>query len=137
KGLLDFPLNVLCTYAAEAGKKLLFGDDGSLPGPVKERCHFARIKAFEPADYEAVCRCYLGERAAGLDYQKIFRFARELNAHQLKAACQWFHAPDGPPDTEAFIDYLRSQRLSSNVDLGEVQPVHLHDLCGVDDVIRS
>ncbi|HEV2947266.1 MAG TPA: ATP-binding protein [Gemmataceae bacterium] len=32
---------------------------------------------------------------------------------------------------------MRSQRLSSNVDLGEVQTVELHDLRGVDDVIRS
>ena len=36
-----------------------------------------------------------------------------------------------------FIEYLRSQRLASNVDLGEVQTVNLKDLKGVDDVLRN
>jgi hypothetical protein len=81
---------------------------------------------------------YLGEeRACALDYHKIFRFARELNAHQLRAAGQWFGNHGEGLTTELFIDYLRSQRLSSNVDLGEVQTVELHDLRGIDDVIRS
>ena len=39
--------------------------------------------------------------------------------------------------TDLFIEYLRSQRLASNVDLGEVQEVDLKDLKGVDDVLRS
>jgi hypothetical protein len=89
-------------------------------------------------DYHFLCRSYLGEERAGvLDYRKIFRFARELNAHQLRATGQWFAEKAEGPTTEQFIDYLRSQRLSSNVDLGEVQAVDLHDLRGIDDVIRS
>src|SRR5258708_21221476 len=39
--------------------------------------------------------------------------------------------------TTIFIEYLRSQRLASNVDLGEVQTVDLKDLKGVDDVLRN
>ena len=38
---------------------------------------------------------------------------------------------------DAFIDYLRTMRLASNVELGEVAEVDLHDLHGVDDVIRA
>ena len=38
--------------------------------------------------------------------------------------------------TDVFIDYLRSQKLASNVDLEEVQAVDLRDLKGVDDVLR-
>jgi transitional endoplasmic reticulum ATPase len=54
----------------------------------------------------------------------------------LKAACQWLvNYPE--LTTDLFIDYLRSQRLASNVDLGEVQAVDLKDLKGVDDVLRS
>jgi len=41
-----------------------------------------------------------------------------------------------PPDTDAFIEYLRANHMASNVDLGEVQAVDLRDLKGVDDVIR-
>ena len=39
--------------------------------------------------------------------------------------------------TDAFIEYLRSQRLASNVDLREVQSVDLSDLKGVDEVLKN
>jgi ATP-dependent 26S proteasome regulatory subunit len=39
--------------------------------------------------------------------------------------------------TEQFIDYLRSQQLSSNVALSEVQDVTFGELKGVDDVLQS
>src|SRR5262249_4740679 len=60
----------------------------------------------------------------------------KLNGHQLKGACEWLREEE-VLDTERFIDYLRSQRMVSNVDLGEVQEVDLRDLKGVDDVIQS
>jgi ATP-dependent 26S proteasome regulatory subunit len=136
-GLLDAPLTTLTGFAADAGKKLVFAAVGEPSRPIKERCHFARIREFDAGDYEAVCRHYLGaDRAGLLDYRRIYRFARELNAHQLKAACQSQGGRDDL-DTERFIDYLRANRLFSNVDLGEVQAVDLRDLHGVDDVIRS
>jgi ATP-dependent 26S proteasome regulatory subunit len=136
-GLLDAPLTTLTSYAADAGKKLVFATVGEPSRPIKERCHFARIREFGADDYEFLCRSYLGANRAGqLDYRRIHRFARELNAHQLRAACQSHGDRDGL-DTDAFIDYLRSNRLFSNVDLGEVQAVALSDLHGVDDVIRS
>jgi transitional endoplasmic reticulum ATPase len=136
-GLLDAPLTTLTSYATDVGKKLVFSAVQEPSRPIKERCHFARIREFDAGDYEALCRHYLGaDRAGRLDYRRIYRFARELNAHQLKAACQ-SHSDRGDLDTERFIDYLRSNRLFSNVDLGEVQSVDLRDLHGVDDVIRS
>jgi transitional endoplasmic reticulum ATPase len=135
--LLDAPLTTLTTFAADAGKKLMFAAVQEPSRPIKERCHFARIREFDAADYEALCRHYLGgDRAGRLDYRRIYRFARELNAHQLKAACQAQGERDDL-DTGRFIDYLRSNRLFSNVDLEEVQAVELRDLHGVDDVIRS
>jgi transitional endoplasmic reticulum ATPase len=138
KGLLDGPMTTLAVHTIQAGKKLIFGSDHNTPAPVSARAHFARIKEFDPSDYQCVCASHLGQPTASrLDFQKIFRFARELNAHQIKAACQWFQNAIDTVDTERFIDYLRSQRLSSNVDLGEVQQVDLRDLQGVDDVIRS
>ncbi len=136
--LLDAPLTTITTLAAETDKKLIFGVVNSPSDPIAQRCHFARIRAFDATDYAALCQSYLGaEQADRLDYAKLFRFARELNAHQLKAACQWLAAQPEAVSTERFIEYLRSNRLFSNVDLGEVQPVNLHDLKGVEDVIRS
>jgi ATP-dependent 26S proteasome regulatory subunit len=40
-------------------------------------------------------------------------------------------------NTDSFIEYLRSQQLTSNVELGEVSEVALHELKGIDDVIES
>jgi ATP-dependent 26S proteasome regulatory subunit len=136
-GLLDAPLTTLTNYSADARKKLVFAITGEPSRPIKERCHFTRIRDFDAEDYEYLCRCYLTDgQADRLDYRRIHRFARELNAHQLKAACQ-SHRDRDDLDTDRFIDYLRSNRLFSNVDLGEVQVVELRDLQGVDDVIRS
>jgi predicted AAA+ superfamily ATPase len=138
KDLLNAPLTTLTAFAAEAGKKLLFGVVNDPPAPVQERCHFVTIPEFEPADYGFLCRLYLGdELAERLDHHKIYRFAPELNGHQLKAACQCLRDEGKELDTERFIDYLRGNRLFSNVNLGDVRAVDLHDLQGVDDVIRS
>jgi ATP-dependent 26S proteasome regulatory subunit len=138
RDLLAGPLTTLTNLAIEMDRKLIVAVVDSPPGPIAQRCHFAKIREFEAADYESICRLHLGsERSNRLDFAKIFRFARELNAHQLKAACQWLVAFSSAMTTEDFIEYLRANRLSSNVDLGEVQAVNLHDLKGVDDVIRS
>jgi ATP-dependent 26S proteasome regulatory subunit len=136
-GLLDAPLTTLTSCAAATGKKLVFSAVDDPSEPIKQRSHFARIREFDVEDYAFLCRHFLGERrAASLDFRKVHRFARELNAHQIKAACQW-HQADEELDTERFVGYLRSNRLFSNVHLEEVQPVALRDLRGVDDIIRS
>jgi transitional endoplasmic reticulum ATPase len=136
QGYMKAPLVAVMTYAAEAGKKLVFGCGESPPPNVLPRSYAFTIREFRPEDYEALTRAHLGDVAGRLDFAKVHRFAPKLNAHQIKAACLWLRRePD--LDTAGFIDYLRSQRMASNVDLGEVQPVELHDLRGIDDVIRS
>jgi len=136
-GFLNAPLTVLTAYAAETGKRLIFGSATRVAGPIDQRAFRAGIGEFNAADYELLCRQHLDAEAADkLDYDKIYRFAPKLNAHQLKGACRWFQQGQ-ELDTTIFIDYLRSQHMASNVDLGEVQPVDLRDLKGVDDVIQS
>jgi cytidylate kinase len=136
-GLLDSPMTVLATYAAAAGKTLIVGTDGHAPEPIQQRCYSFAIAKFTPDDYRHLCTHYLGaERARRLDVEKVHRFAPNLNAHQLRGACAWFRGGEAV-DTDVFIDYLRSQRLASNVELSEVAEVDLRDLKGVDDVIRS
>jgi ATP-dependent 26S proteasome regulatory subunit len=137
RGFLEAPLQTLCTYAQERQKKLIFGNHGATPTPVRQRSFAASIDEFKLADYEFLCGLFLGSEAASrLDFKKIFRFAPKLTAHQLKGSCAWFKAQQGV-DTIGFIDYLRSRHLASNVDLGEVEAVDLRDLKGVDDVIQS
>src|SRR5262249_53896638 len=44
QGWIHAPLTALTTYAASAGKKLLFGNDGSVPGSVAPRGYFFTIR---------------------------------------------------------------------------------------------
>jgi hypothetical protein len=135
-GLLNVPFTVLATYAASAGKRLIFGSEGNMPAPLAQRSCTVAIGKFTPDDYRFLCATFLGpQRAGALDLEKIHRFAPNLNAHQLRSACSWFQA--GAVATDPFIDYLQTMRLTSNVELGEVTEVALEDLKGVDDVIQS
>lgn len=136
-GLLNAPLTVLATYAAEAGKKLIFGCFHHPPEPIHQRSLDYRIHDFQPDDYRFLCHAFLGEKlAAPLDYAKVHRFAPHLNAHLLHTVCPQLR-PRAALDTNEFIEFLRAFGLTSNVDLEEVQQVDLRDLQGIDEVIGS
>jgi ATP-dependent 26S proteasome regulatory subunit len=133
-GLLHGPLKSAATYAIESGKKLLCAGSGS--HLLEQRCYQFGIAEFKVEDYHFLARLFLGaELASRLDFDRVFRFATKLNAHQLKAACTWLKH-DADLDTDRFIDYLRSQYLASNVALQEVQRATLRDLQGLDDLIE-
>jgi transitional endoplasmic reticulum ATPase len=127
----------LAELAVRKGRKLIVSTDGSIAEAFANRSFSASIPRFTAQDYAHLTEVLLGaEWAAALDCEKIFRFAPKLTAHQIKAACDWLR-PGGRFDTDRFIEYLRSQRLASNVDLSEVQEVDLNHLQGVNEVLRS
>ena len=132
---LDAILTSICTFAVAAGKKLVFGNAGTTPEPIANRCYYAGFKKFTVDDYEFLGKAYLSGKSNKIDFQKIFKYAPKLNAHQLKTAFLWF--VDRKVDTELFVEYLRNQRMTSNVDLGEVEAVDLRSLKGIDDVIEA
>ena len=134
-GYFNTTMMGLCSYALEAKKKLIFSTTGHLAEAAEERSYSFGIERFKVEDYAVLVESFCGA-SKKLDFEKIFRFAPKLNAHQLKAACQWL-VNFKELSTDTFIEYLRSQRLASNVDLGEVQAVDLTDLKGVDDVLRN
>jgi AAA+ superfamily predicted ATPase len=136
RGLLGAALLAVADQAARAGKRLVVGAATQPDGPLGRRGYRFHIPEYQPADFAFFGRAYLGDAAGRLDFDKIHRFAPRLDGHQLRAACAWLGREPGLA-TERFIDYLREQRMASNVDLAEVQPVALHDLRGVDDVIAS
>ena len=135
-GYLNSVIMALCNYALEADRKLIFSTTSHLAEAAEQRSYSFGIDKFKAEDYAALVNGWLDGTTAKLDFAKIFRFAPKLNAHQLKAACKWLAAHPSL-NTEVFVDYLRSQRLASNVDLEEVQAVDLRDLKGVDDVLRN
>jgi AAA+ superfamily predicted ATPase len=127
----------LCSYTMALDRKLVLGTTNHLAQAAEQRSYSFGIDRFAVADYEALVKTWLGKDAAGsLDFATIYRFAPKLNAHQLQSACRWLNK-FGVPTTDTFVEYLRSQRLASNVDLGEVQAVNLSDLKGVEDVLRD
>jgi transitional endoplasmic reticulum ATPase len=127
----------LSERAIREGKKLVLSTNSAVASSFTARCFSANIARYTDEDYAALLAIFLGaEQGKELDAAKIYRFAPKLTAHQIRAACDWLKA-SGALSTELYIDYLRSRRLASNVDLGEVEKVDLHDLQGVDDVIRS
>ncbi len=133
--LLDAALTGILADAGVLGCKLVFAVEEEAPWPVQRRAYLAAIAEFTAADYKCICRAYLTEGAA-LDYQRIHRFSPCLTAHQLKNAAVWL-ARTPELDTTAFTGYLRSQDMTSNVEIQEVPKVDWKDLKGVDDVIRA
>jgi AAA+ superfamily predicted ATPase len=123
--------------AQRLGRRIVLGSSHSTPRAFTQRAYACTIDKFTPRDYAALLEAFLGRAARKLDAKRIHRFAPRLDAHDFRMACQWMTAARGTFDTEEFIGYLRSQRLASNVNLDEVQPVDLRSLIGVDEVIRS
>ncbi|HEX6810906.1 MAG TPA: ATP-binding protein [Planctomycetota bacterium] len=137
-GLLVGVLDVVTAWAVSAGKHIVFGSDGGLPGSAGQRAFSHGVGEHSSADYEFIVSQWLGpERAAAIDFRKVHRFAPNLNGYQLAKTCAWLGSGGGSPTTEKLIEYLRALGMSSNVNLGEVEPVRLQDLKGMDDLIAS
>ena len=121
--LLDAALTALLGEAGARRKKLVFGVDAQdAPWPVRRRAHSFEIGEFTAADYECICRAYLGKDIADrLEYARIHRFAPMLNAYQLKNACVWLMG-ETAIDTASFVEYLRSRNMASNVEIQVCAP---------------
>jgi hypothetical protein len=136
-GLLNVALAALAFDAVQSGKRLIVTNSGWTPDALTNHGHVLSLHDLTPADYDFLCRHYLGDdHCTSLEFTRIHRFAPALDVHQLRSACTWLKQIDGL-DTEGFIEYLRSQHLTSNVDLDEVQNVALADLQGVAEVVES
>ncbi len=135
-GLFNSVLMGVCTHVIASGKKIVFGTHGRLADSASQRSYRFGIERFAALDYSALSAVFCESSVDAIDFKKVFRFAPKLNAHQLKAACRWLEHSKAL-NTDSFIEYLKSQRLVSNIDLGEVQAVDLKDLKGVDNVLRS
>ncbi len=138
--LLDIPLKIVSTYAAQSDKNLIFSGQPCGMGFLTQGAGWMSITRLTVEDYQFLCEHYLGEVAQTLDHAKIYRFASKLNAYQIKDACLWLKQADAleaDTSTDSFIEYLKARQLVSNIDLGEVQAVELSALKGVESVVES
>src|SRR5215468_2603618 len=138
RDFIDVPMLLLCDYAEAAKKKIVIAAH-ELPSAAERRSYAVEISKFQVPDYVRISEAWLGPNAVkAIDLAKVFRFAPKLHAHQIRGACDWLVANQPEEiNTERFIEYLRSKRLASNVNLEEVEAVDLSQLKGVDDVLRS
>src|SRR5690348_1281362 len=135
--LLDAALTAMLGDAAALRKRLVFAVDGDAPWPIRRRAYIAKIPEFQAEDYQVLCHTFLGDViGARLAYPRLHRFAPALSAQQSRNACRWL-AREPDLDTERFLDYLRAEELTSNVDPDAVKRVDWRDLKGVDEVIRE
>jgi transitional endoplasmic reticulum ATPase len=135
--LLDAALTAVMADITARNKKVIFGTAGDESASLSRRAYKFEIAEFSPEDYACICQAWLpADIAAHIDYAQVHRFGPALTAEQLKGACQWLSGVSALA-TDDFISYLREHYLKSNVELEEVAPVELHDLKGVDDVIRA
>lgn len=137
KGFLESALTVIASYVEDADKRLVLGIAGAAPDPLHQRCTYEGFQSFAPEDYEFLVRQFAGKkRAAGLDFAKVHRYAPKLNAYQLRGVC--FDLRGDPSlETDKFITTLRERRMTSNVEIGEVQAVPLSALRGLEALIEE
>lgn len=133
KGLLDLPMATMAAFAESSGKKLVLGVDGQAPGPLHVRTTYAGYTNLSTEDYVFLIEQFAGKRAAALDMAKVYRYAPKLSAYQLRGVCFDLRAQK-EIETEKFIETLREKRMTSNVEVGEVQEVPLSSLRGLESL---
>lgn len=135
-GLFEAVLAALLARMTASQRLVVGGTDDDLPQCIWRACRVVKLFEFGAADLEALVSQILVTKAAGLNFDKIHRFAPALTAAQIKKACLWMQTEE-LVSTDSFIGYLSSLNLASNVELEEVQPVTWADLRGVDDVVQA
>jgi SpoVK/Ycf46/Vps4 family AAA+-type ATPase len=129
--------NALAEHCQAAGKRLVLGSDPYYLTEEDDKERVVLVETFDQSDYAHLGQALLGpERAATIDFSKVYRFARRLVARQLAETFEALGTSD-TVDTDRVIEELRMRQLASNVDIGEVQRVELKDLKGIDDVINA
>ncbi len=136
RGMLDTMLTHVCEFAQHNGNKLVFTTENQPLSPLYLRSHSGGVYHFVQDDYKFLCEQFLGERAADLNYDDLYRFAPRLNGHQIRSACTAL-LRGTKINTDVFIEYLLYYRIVSNVALSDVEHVQLSDLKGVDSTIKA
>lgn len=135
-GWFEGPALGLAQLAIERSKKLVIAG-ANLPDGLRNRAAWVKVEKLCADDYAHICRAALGrERLGRVQFERVHRFAPNLNGHHLRDACAWFHDQEAI-NTDAVIGYFRAKRLLSNVALDEVAEVDLNSLRGIDDVIEA
>lgn len=135
--LLPIATDVILKYLEHPARKLIIGlkGDWTLPLSITSRYRPVSLDKWTPEDFKHVLLHYGGHRLEAVDFNQVYRFARKLNAYQLKQVCHYL--ADTAYSTESLLQLLETRTLISNVNTGEVAALQLSDLYGVDEVIQQ
>ncbi|MEJ0037952.1 MAG: ATP-binding protein [Gammaproteobacteria bacterium] len=93
--------------------------------------------SFDYKDYAALAASMLGaERAAGIDFKIVFRYASMLHGHQFRLACGLL-AKEKAPTADDFIDRLENYVISSNTRVDEVEALSFESLPGAEEIVEA
>jgi transitional endoplasmic reticulum ATPase len=134
---MDQPaLLALLDSARRTGCKVVVATTGSVNEVVDPRCLFVGFNRLDIEDYRFLFGHYLADRATSIDVQRVFEFAPRLTIHQIRGSLDVLRDHDALT-TDVVIDYLERLKMASNVNVGQVRPVTLADLKGVDEVVAA
>lgn len=135
--LLPIATDVLLKFLEDPARKLIIGfyHDWGLPLSITCRYRSVTLEEWTPEDFRHILLHYGGHQLESVDFIQVYRFARKLNAYQLKQVCNYL--TDAPYSTESLLHLLETKTLISNVNTGEVLALKLSDIHGADDVIRQ
>lgn len=121
--------------AADKNCQLTLGTDWNLPEAFSNVAWSTSIESFAVEDYRFLFQAMVGELPE-VDFESVFRFAPNLDCHQIVKLCRWLQLQP-EKSTSEFLDHIQSQGMSSNVEISEVQDVELQDLFGVDEIVTA
>jgi len=130
----------LRAMAKKLGKRLLttdghWGDSNPsvLYGP---ETGVVAIAGFKADDYQQIAANLLGaEKANGIDFKLVFRFASMLNAEQLCKVCRLL-ADQKAPTSEDFIRALTQLGVTvDNIRTEQVEAIDMHSLPGHEHIV--
>ena len=139
--LLDAVLKEAYAQATKGGKKLVFAITHAWASYESIGAHAVRLELppFAIDDYATILEHYLAESVAGLDVEKVYRFASKLTGHQLcnLALLMSDKADAGELSTAEVLSCIEERILTSNLRMEEVEAISFSDLKGAEALIEK
>ena len=129
-------MRAILLAARSKGCRLILGTNGNLPEAFSEVAWSTSIPEFQVDDYRHLFRECLSQPLDDIDFDSVYRFAPNLNCHRISRICRWLRS-QLKFSTAELLDFIQTQGMASNINVGEVQQVQLSDLCGVDELITA
>ena len=134
-GILEMMMSTLCGMLQDNNKKMIWAPHAN--PELSSWGQTVELRSFCEADYRFLLRKFLGAAASQMDIHQIFKFAPNLDGHDLRKACEHMKVLSARTTTGQLIEYLREEGLQSNVELDEVENLGPTDIQGLDGALEQ